>query len=79
MCSSDLNMAIREPAAPEPATPPSAIAERREPAMAMADVPAGAQTTTAAGRGESWGKVPRNAPCPCGSGRKYKQCHGKLD
>ena len=73
------NMAIREPAAPEPATPPSAIAERREPAMAMADVPAGAQTTTAAGRGESWGKVPRNAPCPCGSGRKYKQCHGKLD
>ena len=23
-------------------------------------------------------KIPRNAPCPCGSGRKYKQCHGKL-
>ena len=22
-------------------------------------------------------KVGRNAPCPCGSGRKYKQCHGK--
>ena len=22
-------------------------------------------------------KVNRNAPCPCGSGRKYKQCHGK--
>jgi len=21
-------------------------------------------------------KVPRNAPCPCGSGRKYKKCHG---
>jgi preprotein translocase subunit SecA len=26
----------------------------------------------------SWGKVPRNAPCPCGSGKKYKHCHGKL-
>jgi len=26
----------------------------------------------------TWGKVPRNAPCPCGSGKKYKQCHGKL-
>ncbi len=26
----------------------------------------------------SWGKVPRNAPCPCGSGKKYKQCHGRL-
>jgi len=23
-------------------------------------------------------KVGRNAPCPCGSGKKYKQCHGKL-
>ncbi|MGL5359006.1 MAG: preprotein translocase subunit SecA [Shewanella sp.] len=23
-------------------------------------------------------KVGRNDPCPCGSGRKYKQCHGKL-
>jgi preprotein translocase subunit SecA len=22
------------------------------------------------------GQVPRNAPCPCGSGRKYKRCHG---
>jgi preprotein translocase subunit SecA len=24
----------------------------------------------------TWGKVPRNAPCPCGSGKKYKHCHG---
>ena len=24
------------------------------------------------------GKVGRNDPCPCGSGKKYKQCHGKL-
>ena len=22
-------------------------------------------------------KVGRNDPCPCGSGKKYKQCHGK--
>jgi preprotein translocase subunit SecA len=26
----------------------------------------------------SWGKVQRNAPCPCGSGKKYKHCHGRL-
>ena len=26
---------------------------------------------------ETWGKVQRNAPCPCGSGKKYKHCHGK--
>ncbi len=23
-------------------------------------------------------KVPRNAPCPCGSGKKFKHCHGKI-
>ena len=26
----------------------------------------------------TWGKVGRNEPCPCGSGKKYKQCHGRL-
>ncbi|MFZ4669710.1 MAG: SEC-C metal-binding domain-containing protein, partial [Microthrixaceae bacterium] len=24
-----------------------------------------------------WEKTPRNAPCPCGSGKKFKQCHGQ--
>jgi len=26
----------------------------------------------------TWGKVGRNEPCPCGSGKKFKQCHGML-
>ncbi len=26
----------------------------------------------------SWKVTPRNAPCPCGSGKKYKHCHGKI-
>jgi preprotein translocase subunit SecA len=26
----------------------------------------------------SWGKVARNAPCPCGSGKKFKHCHGRV-
>ncbi len=26
----------------------------------------------------TWGKTPRNATCPCGSGKKFKQCHGKI-
>ena len=26
----------------------------------------------------TWGKPLRNAPCPCGSGKKYKNCHGAL-
>ena len=25
----------------------------------------------------TWGKVGRNDPCPCGSGKKYKHCHGQ--
>ena len=25
----------------------------------------------------TWGRVSRNSQCPCGSGRKYKHCHGK--
>ena len=27
---------------------------------------------------ETWGSTPRNNPCPCGSGKKYKHCHGKM-
>jgi preprotein translocase subunit SecA len=26
----------------------------------------------------TWGKVSRNAPCPCGSGKKFKHCHGAI-
>ena len=28
--------------------------------------------------GPDWSKTPRNAPCPCGSGKKYKMCHGRV-
>ena len=53
----------------------------RAPARAPAGLPlrSGAQTAVME-RDEpaSWGKVPRNAPCPCGSGKKYKHCHGKV-
>jgi preprotein translocase subunit SecA len=36
-------------------------------------------TTGAAAGGIIERKVGRNEPCPCGSGRKYKQCHGALN
>lgn len=26
----------------------------------------------------TWSNVPRNSPCPCGSGKKYKHCHGDV-
>ena len=25
----------------------------------------------------TWGKPSRNQPCPCGTGKKYKHCHGR--
>ncbi len=28
---------------------------------------------------ETWGRVARNAACPCGSGKKYKHCHGAIE
>jgi preprotein translocase subunit SecA len=40
----------------------------RRPTVAAAFDPADPQT---------WQRTPRNAPCPCGSGKKYKHCHGR--
>jgi preprotein translocase subunit SecA len=28
---------------------------------------------------DTWHSTPRNAPCPCGSGKKYKHCHGAVN
>ncbi len=39
--------------------------------------PASATATPQAQQPEAWTRTPRNAPCPCGSGQKYKNCHGK--
>jgi preprotein translocase subunit SecA len=39
---------------------------------------AGAETDPAAPLVRKERKIGRNEPCPCGSGKKYKQCHGKL-
>jgi preprotein translocase subunit SecA len=43
--------------------------ESGEPKTVVADL---------AGLQEAFGQVGRNEPCPCGSGKKFKQCHGKL-
>jgi len=37
-----------------------------------------AKSAQAAAFSKEHGKVGRNDPCPCGSGKKYKHCHGKL-
>jgi preprotein translocase subunit SecA len=42
-------------------------------AMAAAPIPGVAGAT---GNGKDWSNVGRNDPCPCGSGKKFKKCHG---
>jgi preprotein translocase subunit SecA len=44
----------------------------------LAGIAAGAPGETVAPFVRSDRKVGRNEPCPCGSGRKYKHCHGAL-
>ena len=48
-------------------------AERPRPALARAPDPAVDPADPA-----TWRNVSRNAPCPCGSGKKFKHCHGKM-
>ncbi len=62
----------------------AALAGGTRPAAQGADRRAPLQTRRGAGAlnpkdPSTWGKVSRNAVCPCGSGKKYKHCHGKHD
>jgi preprotein translocase subunit SecA len=49
--------------------------DRREPAVTRKATDGGVDPK----QPSTWGKVSRNALCPCGSGKKYKHCHGKHD
>jgi preprotein translocase subunit SecA len=60
----------------------SLLAEDYEPKRRMQESRMDPALMAEAGRDaaneNSWGKVGRNEDCPCGSGNKYKHCHGKL-
>ena len=63
-------------AAPEPAP---VAAPAPEPAMALAEAaPAVRRPGFDESEPATWGDPARNDPCPCGSGEKFKHCHGKL-
>ncbi|HVH78295.1 MAG TPA: preprotein translocase subunit SecA [Stellaceae bacterium] len=61
---------------PPPAPPlgPSA-SSRRGGAQSAAQARGGGQP---AGPRAPWAGTPRNSPCPCGSGKKFKHCHGRV-
>ncbi|MDQ2891946.1 MAG: preprotein translocase subunit SecA [Pseudomonadota bacterium] len=55
------------------------LISNQRPPFQMARPNAGPNTGDVGGDPEDWeGRVNRNAPCPCGSGRKYKHCHGAV-
>jgi preprotein translocase subunit SecA len=78
--------------APPTPPPPAPMVESHAPpggitgGLALADpmvqAPALAQPLAASqvdlARPETWAATPRNAPCPCGSGKKFKYCHGRV-
>ncbi|NQW12595.1 MAG: SEC-C domain-containing protein, partial [Alphaproteobacteria bacterium] len=80
----EIQAAAPPPEMPAPSQAPQV--ESREPALAHASNPG----VNVRPRGNvaarernpkdpaSWGKVGRNEACPCGSGKKYKHCHGKV-
>ena len=75
-----LHPAAEAQTAQQPMSGPKVIAASADPT----DVPSGWRLHEPLGRWidpndpETWGKVPRNAACPCGTGKKFKHCHGRV-
>lgn len=70
---------IEEASVPELSYSSSDTVAERSPALASASAtaqPGQARQSTPIVKTDDE-KTPRNAPCPCGSGRKFKQCHGR--
>jgi preprotein translocase subunit SecA len=70
---------VRQDQPQQPAPRVQRVQENRD-AVAAGAAGAGTSTGGAAQPGNPQqaisDKTPRNAPCPCGSGKKYKKCHG---
>ncbi|MBK5947209.1 preprotein translocase subunit SecA [Rhodobacter veldkampii DSM 11550] len=58
---------------PKPAAPAPVAKQTPQPAPAKAAAVAFDETDPS-----TWGNPSRNDPCPCGSGEKFKHCHGRL-
>jgi preprotein translocase subunit SecA len=73
-----VDMALSGPADPSESSGNLAAAARAQAAAEGGDAPAVAEepVVQAPVVKSDWDKTPRNAPCPCGSGKKFKQCHG---
>jgi preprotein translocase subunit SecA len=66
----------------DPVTGRNEMADDAAPARPRAGVAMASRAAAAAidpNDPSTWGRVSRNAPCPCGSGKKYKHCHGAVN
>jgi len=59
--------------APTPEAPPS-----EEPAVPVSDPEGSSAQGFVEDDPTTWGNPGRNEKCPCGSGKKFKHCHGRL-
>ena len=62
----------------DPTTGEDEFAERLARARASPATATGRRAPSIRTIPTTWGKVGRNDPCPCGSGKKYKHCHGRF-
>ncbi|MET3598805.1 preprotein translocase subunit SecA [Martelella mangrovi] len=71
---------VREnPPQPEPAVDPAQLqASHVDPDTGEDEVAPAAGAAETASLPDEWRNTGRNDPCPCGSGRKFKHCHGRL-
>ncbi len=65
-----------EPARPRPQAVRGVQAHHGDEAADTGGGAGSGSSVSVGGSDGDWSKTPRNAPCPCGSGRKFKKCHG---
>ena len=70
LCSVSLEQSIKQPEAN-----PEVLTKKEKSSSVQKRIPA-ARRSISTGQPAKNLKVGRNDPCPCGSGKKYKQCHG---
>jgi preprotein translocase subunit SecA len=72
------DLALSGPEDPSESSDGMRAAARAQAAAEGAEAPAEAapEVVQAPVVKSEWDKTPRNAPCPCGSGKKFKLCHG---
>jgi preprotein translocase subunit SecA len=76
ICLIELHADRPPPSIPQPKAPQRTILSRGLPPPDASIRPYEAPDFDK-GKPETWSGTPRNSACPCGSGKKYKYCHGK--